>query len=180
MLVVLASLLILRLPIVGKGLGTVLFLAVLIGAWQGGYGAGLFATILIECIAVFTLRYLEPDWSTRKLVELISFFLAGLVITGLVERLHAARRRAESSHQWLSAVLTSIGDAVIATDARGRVVFMNPVAESLCGWKGGDAAGRSLDEVSESSTNTRASRPRIRWGESWPVAPSSDWPITRF
>ena len=54
----------------------------LISAWQGGYGAGLFATILIECIAVFTLRYLEPDWSTRKLVELISFFLAGLVITG--------------------------------------------------------------------------------------------------
>ena len=38
-------------------------------------------------------------------------------------------------------VRTSIGDAVIATDDQGRVVFMNPVAESLCGWEGHEAAG---------------------------------------
>ncbi len=146
-LVVLASLPFLRIPVIGEGLGTVLFLAVLISAWQGGFGAGLFATVLIEFIAVVTLRYLQPDWSIKKFVELISFFVAGLVISVLVEALHAARRRAEASQQWLSAVLTCIGDAVIATNDRGRVVFINPVAESLCGWKAGEAAGRPLDEV---------------------------------
>lgn len=43
--------------------------------------------------------------------------------------------------------LRSIGDAVIATDAVGGVVFMNPVAQQLTGWSEGDARARSLDEV---------------------------------
>jgi PAS domain S-box-containing protein len=28
----------------------------------------------------------------------------------------------------------SVGDAVIATDARGRITIMNPAAEALTGW----------------------------------------------
>lgn len=48
---------------------------------------------------------------------------------------------------WLQAVLRSIGDAVIATDAEQRVLFMNPVAESLTGWKGGEASGKRISEV---------------------------------
>ena len=35
----------------------------------------------------------------------------------------------------------SIGDAVITTDASGRVNLMNPVAETLTGWREADAAG---------------------------------------
>jgi PAS domain-containing protein len=36
--------------------------------------------------------------------------------------------------QILEVTLASIGDAVIVTDARGRVTFLNSVAESLTGW----------------------------------------------
>jgi PAS domain S-box-containing protein len=43
--------------------------------------------------------------------------------------------------------LSSIGDAVISTDAQGRVTFLNRVAETLTGWTHREAVGRSLDEV---------------------------------
>ncbi len=43
--------------------------------------------------------------------------------------------------------LKSIGDAVISTDAAGRVSLMNNVAEDLTGWAQAEAAGHSLEEV---------------------------------
>jgi PAS domain S-box-containing protein len=46
----------------------------------------------------------------------------------------------------LHTTLVSIGDAVIVTDAEGRVTLMNPAAQALTGWKE-DAADRPLEEV---------------------------------
>lgn len=43
--------------------------------------------------------------------------------------------------------LQSIGDAVVCVDERGRVTYLNPVAERLTGCQGFDAADRPLDEV---------------------------------
>jgi PAS domain S-box-containing protein len=43
--------------------------------------------------------------------------------------------------------LESIGDGVITTDARGRVEYLNPVAERLTAYTPGDAAGRDAAEV---------------------------------
>jgi len=52
---------------------------------------------------------------------------------------HAERERFRTT-------LTSIGDAVIVTDAQGRITLLNPVARTLTGW-GEDAIGRPLEEV---------------------------------
>jgi len=60
---------------------------------------------------------------------------------------HNIETRLRQSERWLATTLKSIGDAVIATNAKGRVLFMNPVAEALTGWKHKDALGKGLTEV---------------------------------
>ena len=60
---------------------------------------------------------------------------------------HKMERKLRESEQWFSTTLKSIGDAVITTDKEGRVTFMNPVAESLTGWRQGEARGKCLKEV---------------------------------
>ena len=56
----------------------------------------------------------------------------------------AARRAIEARHR---ITLLSLDEGVIVTDDRGAVEFMNPVAERLTGWPGGDAIGRPVGEV---------------------------------
>ncbi|MGB9096404.1 diguanylate cyclase [Erwinia sp.] len=43
--------------------------------------------------------------------------------------------------------LDAIGEAVISTDEEMRVIFMNPVAESLTGWTQENAAGKGLNDI---------------------------------
>jgi len=60
---------------------------------------------------------------------------------------HQADRQVREQREWLRVTLTSIGDAVIATDAEGRITFINPVAESLTGWNAVEAKGIPVAEV---------------------------------
>jgi len=53
-----------------------------------------------------------------------------------VEALHGQRH-------WLLVTLSSIGDAVLTTDAELRVTFMNPVAVAIRGDKGPAVPGRA-------------------------------------
>lgn len=75
----------------------------------------------------------------------------GIVGVVLVFRDVSEERRAEEAiaeqREWFETTLESIGDAVIATDVQGRVVFMNPVAEHLTGWRFDDARGRICGDV---------------------------------
>jgi len=56
-------------------------------------------------------------------------------------------REVQEQREQFAVTLASIGDAVIATDAQGRVTFMNAVAESLTGWTLADAQGQELADV---------------------------------
>ena len=66
-------------------------------------------------------------------------------------RVSRAERALRESQAWASTALRSIGDAVVTTDAHGRVTYLNRVAEELTGWAVGDASGRPLVEVADVS-----------------------------
>jgi PAS domain S-box-containing protein len=69
----------------------------------------------------------------------------------LLARHLRARDEAEaliSAHgERLRVTLASIGDAVVTTDLEGRIVNLNPVAESLTGWPAAEATGQPLEAV---------------------------------
>jgi PAS domain S-box-containing protein len=60
---------------------------------------------------------------------------------------HKMERDLKESKKWFATTLSSIGDAVIATDKNGLITFMNQVAEELTGWKMGDGLNKQLTEV---------------------------------
>ena len=54
------------------------------------------------------------------------------------------RSDAEASHEeweWLRITLSCVGDAVITTDTKGCITFLNPVAQILTGWTQEEAHG---------------------------------------
>ena len=61
------------------------------------------------------------------------------------------RRRAEEElrkqSEWLRTTLASIGDAVVTTDADGRVTFLNAIAEGMTEWSQAEALGHFLPDV---------------------------------
>ena len=58
-----------------------------------------------------------------------------------------AQQELASEKERLAVTLRSIGDGVITTDKRGRIVLMNKIAETLTGWRQHEAVGRLFPEV---------------------------------
>jgi PAS domain S-box-containing protein len=97
------------------------------------------------------LPMLYPDGSTREWIgvtfDISARKAAEVKVVQALERERAARLEAERAQSLWTTTLRSIGDAVIATDIQGRVMFMNPIAETLTGWSLDEARGRALPEV---------------------------------
>jgi PAS domain S-box-containing protein len=64
-----------------------------------------------------------------------------------VTELQRAAQLLQHRAEWFTVTLTSIGDAVIATDTSAALLFMNPEAERLTGWTLAEALGRDITEV---------------------------------
>src|ERR1035437_1910905 len=63
------------------------------------------------------------------------------------KQLKQAYATLQISEEKLAVTLGSIGDAVMATDAEGRVTYLNVIAEQLTGWTFPQASGRPAEEV---------------------------------
>ena len=127
-------------PLLDQSFYPLFLVVILSSSWYYGRGGGLLATLLstLAVLYFFSPREIPPSGPTA--VRVGSFVAFAALVTWLT----AAWR---SSKGLLAATLSSIGDGVIATDLGARVTFVNPVAESLLGWKQSEVAGRELDSI---------------------------------
>ena len=120
----------------------VFFPAIMVCAWWGGLPLALPAIGLSAvAVHVWVVAPHRPWTVTSTEAFQMGAFLA--VAAGMswgLSALVAARTR-------FAVTLASIGDAVIVTDRRGRVTFLNDVAADLTGWTMPEAAGRDLTAV---------------------------------
>ncbi len=79
-----------------------------------------------------------------RTAELVS---TNATLQGEVAARKTAERALQRERDLLEVTLASIGDAVIATDPHAILTFMNPVAETLTGWRARDAVGRPISDV---------------------------------
>jgi two-component system cell cycle sensor histidine kinase/response regulator CckA len=116
--------------------------AVWASAWYHGRTGGLVATGLSTLVFAFYLfgSGLSHDSTPVALRRILSFLVLSVCLTWLTGAWQHGRRL-------LGATLSSIGDAVLATDREGRITFMNPVAETLTGWPAKLARGKNVREV---------------------------------
>ncbi|MBI3543837.1 MAG: response regulator, partial [Deltaproteobacteria bacterium] len=80
----------------------------------------------------YLTKPIEPEIIRAKVAVFADLYRAERRLVSQGERLREVERR--ESEAWFSTTLRSIADAVIATDVRGRVRFLNPLAEQLTGW----------------------------------------------
>jgi PAS domain S-box-containing protein len=103
---------------------------------------------------VFLTAYADDDTVRRaSAVEPFGFVLKPFedsqlhTVIGMALYKHAAEQRLRASEQRYAVTLASIGDAVVSTDARLAITFMNPAAEWLTGWNAREALGQALAAV---------------------------------
>ena len=94
--------------------------------------------------AVVLLRLTPREAAVGQFVELNQRIEA---LSREVARRQVVEEELRRQREWLRVTLASIGDAVIATDSSARVVFMNPMAETLTGWRQESALLQPLDQV---------------------------------
>src|SRR5215218_2071420 len=135
--------------------------AVAIAAWFGGLGPGLLATALATTAADYF--FLPPVGSFTgpgpQAVPLVLYALQGLLITGLVQALHSARARSETSaleardHQEslrrseerFRLLVEGVEDyAILMLDPRGRVATWTEGGERIYGYRAEEIIGKHI------------------------------------
>ena len=123
---------------------------------EAGYEATmrrLFIIIIISSLIVLLLAlsfayliYRESQQRLKNLAHLeTQHFLE--IQNETNKQLQQANLTLRVSEEKLAVTLNSIGDGVIATDAEGLVVLLNPLAELLTGWTKVEAIGRPVDDI---------------------------------
>lgn len=151
----------------------------LIAAIWGGRQA--FVALGLSVLAT-KLFLMPPNHSllfenTRDVIEIISLFLSGAIITLTLDRLQTAYgegrillEKVTAQQRELQAVLDSMTDAIIIADVSGKILAMNPAALSLYGYESFADAPKSSQEFPNLFD--------VHFPD-WRPVPLEDWPFAR-
>jgi PAS domain S-box-containing protein len=101
---------------------------------------------------------------------------AGLILLSIEDV--TERRAAETQVRFQSHLLEAVGQAVIASDPAGTVLYWNKAAEDLYGWSKAEADGRNVADLvvaPEASAEAEGIMERLRTGKAW----SGEFPVRR-
>lgn len=128
-------------PLLAQDSYQVLLGAVALSVMLGGTDSGLVSLALCGAGKFYFLTH-HPVALRPHVIALHMLLFGGVggLICWIGGLFHASERH-------LAAVLTGVGDGIIATDENGLVKFMNPVAEALTGWKEAAAINKDIGEV---------------------------------
>lgn len=131
--------------------------AVLLTGWFGGLWPGAVCVLISGIVSGYYFAEPAGSFLINNQTDQISFVIflvlgVGVVLLGdsqrrAVQRASRAENAERIERQRFETTLTSIGDAVVATDREGRVTFANKVALSLMRWPADEITGKPMDEV---------------------------------
>ena len=100
----------------------------------------------LESVHRSTTALVATLYLTSALAVIGLVLLAFYILREMAEREKHAKQIRERE-EWSRVTLNSIGDAVIATDQQGTVIFVNQIAEELTGIKLAAAQGQPIEKV---------------------------------
>lgn len=127
-----------------------LLFLIILNSLYGRFKWGIFITVFIAVIVdyIFLITGKQPlNMNPSRMFQVMSYALPAVAIVALVTKLDQSREEEVRQRKWFEVTLSSIADAVVATDRQGRVAFMNKEAQRLTGWKINECMGRNLCNV---------------------------------
>lgn len=116
----------------------------------------LFSFGVMVHVAMILLMFTLPMQIRKETMKLLTLTILGAyplitVLAGKIlhdqEKQKTSLQKIKEEQQRLKSTIYSINEAVITTDSHGRIQQINPIAESLTGWKELEARGESISKI---------------------------------
>jgi diguanylate cyclase (GGDEF)-like protein/PAS domain S-box-containing protein len=127
-----------------------LFFAVLLASWRGGYGPGLIATALSAIVS--KLFIIPPDYSLsfgsrEDLLRLLVFVFNSLLFVWLFSTRKAVEEALRRSEESLRELFENASDIIYTHDLEGNYTSLNRVGERITGYTREEALRMNVTRV---------------------------------